>query len=217
MLKAIKNHLLTNFTLQFALALTLFVVSAYWASHQTISDFEAAAFNSIYNWPDYWRPFFLVVTQAGSIYLLALLAVLYLTKRYYHIVIRLLMSGLLAYLLAGVAKDLFGRPRPDGLLLDIIVRDFYVRGPGFPSGHVAMATAMAFTLARYMPRKYLWTVPVGIGLVAVSRIYLGVHAPLDLVGGFALGWISTLLFRNVKLRDIKKNPQTNKVKALKKK
>lgn len=191
-----------NYRVQFAAALALFVVSAYMASSQTLGDLETNIFNTIYYNPPFLRPAFLLITQAGSIIVLMLLAALYFLKRYYHVVIRLLMSGLLAYLLAGVAKDLYGRPRPADLL-DIVVHDLYVHGPGFPSGHVALATAIFLTLGRYMPRKYLWTVPVGIILVAWSRVYLGAHAPLDLVGGFAIGWVSVLLFRNVKLRSIK--------------
>lgn len=197
-----KFQISKNFTLQFGLALLIFAVSAYFASHQTISGVEAAIFGALYDKPAFLRPFFIFITQAGSIYALMGLAVLYLMKRHYHVVVRLLMSGLLAYLLAGVAKDLYGRPRPADLLLDVVVRDFLVRGPGFPSGHVALATAIGLTLTRHMPKQYRWTMPVAIILVAWSRIYLGAHAPLDLIGGFALGWMSVLLFRNVHLRHI---------------
>jgi undecaprenyl-diphosphatase len=212
-----KSRFWNNFSLQFALALLVFVVSAFLASHQTLSNVETDIFDAIYDKPHFLRPFFILITQAGSAYVLMALSAAYLIKKHYHVVIRLLMSGSFAYLLAGVAKDLYGRPRPADLLNDIIVRDFYVRGPGFPSGHAALATAIGLTLARYLPRKYIWTVPVGILLVCWSRIYLGAHAPLDVVGGFALGWMSVLLFRNVKLRDLRRNPQTNKAKALKKK
>lgn len=218
MTEKIKNlDFFKNFTLQFVCAVILFAVSAYLASHAGLSNLETSIFNTIYRWPEALEPMFLFVTQFGSIYILLILSVLYLLKKYYHIVIRLLMSGMLAYLLAGVAKDLVGRPRPSELLLDIIVRDFYVRGPGFPSGHVALATAIALTLGRYIPRKYLWLVPLFVISVAVSRVYLGAHAPLDLVGGFAIGWVATLLFRNVKLLDINKHPQARGKSALKKK
>jgi membrane-associated phospholipid phosphatase len=40
----------------------------------------------------------------------------------------------------------------------------------------------------YLPKMWRWIVPVaGIGAVAWSRMYLGLHAPLDIVGGFAIG------------------------------
>jgi undecaprenyl-diphosphatase len=56
----------------------------------------------------------------------------------------------------------------------------------FPSGHAASAVAAAVTLARLWPngRLVLWLLAV---LVAVSRIYVGVHYPLDVLGGAVLG------------------------------
>ena len=194
-----------NIQLQFVAAAALFGASAYLASHQTISDVESSVFSAIYDTPHWLRPVFLVITQAGSIYMLMALAALYFLKRHYHVVIRLLMSGLLAYLMAGVAKDLLGRDRPAELLLnlDIVVRDFYVTGPGFPSGHTALAAAIGLTLAHSLPKRHIWLPATGIVLVAWSRIFLGAHFPLDVVGGFALGWLAVLLFRHVRLSDIR--------------
>jgi glycosyltransferase 2 family protein len=149
-------------------------------------------------------PFFLLVTQFGGIIVLIVLACIYIVKKHYALVIRMFMAGLLADLLANIAKGFVGRPRPAEYFTDLVLRDPWVGGPGFPSGHTALATAAALVAWSYLPRKYRWIVPVWIIGVAVSRMYVGVHAPMDLVGGFAVGWFSVALFKHVSLRDIRK-------------
>jgi membrane-associated phospholipid phosphatase len=119
------------------------------------------------------------------------------------VLLRLLLTATLAYQLSGFAKDIWGRARPTEILANVLNLDYVVRGPGFPSGHMALATAMALTVGLYLPRKYQWIVPVWIIGVGLSRMYLGIHAPLDIAGGFAIGWLSYALFRHVRLQDIR--------------
>jgi undecaprenyl-diphosphatase len=200
----IQKRLNTLFSPQYqvGLAAALFVFSL-WASKDT----AAAAvgneiFRAIYNLPDGLRPIMLAVTQLGSIYVFFIIVGLYYLKSHYRVVLRLLLSGSLAYLITGVAKDLWGSARPFELLPGITSLELFVRGSGFPSGHVALATAVALTLAYYWPPKYRAVLVLWIIGVATSRMYLGVHAFWDVVGGFAIGWGTYALFRNVKLREL---------------
>ncbi len=197
--KILKNH-----NTQLLMAIVLFALAAFLTSKNHVYGWEEWLFTTIYGWSDALLLPFVIITQAGNVFVFFALAAALLLKKYHAIVIRLLMSGLLSYLLAGVAKDLVGRGRPLELLSDIVYRDYIVRGAGFPSGHTALATAVALVIGAHLPKRYQWLVPAIIIGVALSRIYLGVHLPLDVVGGFAIGWGSVALFRNVQLRTIKK-------------
>ncbi|CAN5618115.1 hypothetical protein BH23PAT2_BH23PAT2_09490 [soil metagenome] len=179
----------------------LFVFAAVLTRPEGASALEEAIFYFFYNVPAFLVPAFFVLTQLGSVYMLGVLVVVYLVFQRYTIGIRLLMAGSLAYLLAGVGKDLFGRGRPNELFEDIVFRDFMVRGPGFPSGHAAMAVALGLTLFHYVPDKWRWPVLILTFLAAVSRMVVGVHTPLDILGGFAIGWGSAMLFRHVHVTD----------------
>jgi glycosyltransferase 2 family protein len=203
-------------TLQLALATSMLIASIAASRGAEIVEWERVVFTSIYTLPDFFFPFFFVITQFGSIYTLGILMILYVTKRHYHIVLRLLMTGTLAYTASGVAKDLWGRARPFELLPDVVSLDYIVRGPGFPSGHTALATALALTIAHYLPKKYWWVAPSLIISVGLSRIYLGVHVPLDIIGGIAIGWVCYALFRHVRLYDVSfMRKQSAKVKKAK--
>ncbi|MPZ71257.1 MAG: phosphatase PAP2 family protein, partial [Actinobacteria bacterium] len=61
-------------------------------------------------------------------------------------------------------------------------------GLGFVSGHAAVATALATVIAAYTGPALTITVAVLAATVALARIYVGAHLPLDVIGGAALGW-----------------------------
>jgi membrane-associated phospholipid phosphatase len=98
-----------------------------------------------------------------------------------------LSAGTLAWVLASAAKAAADRPRPYEVLADAVLRQQPALGTSFPSSHTAVAVAVIVALLPFVPR------PLGIAAIAYavlvgwSRIYLGVHYPLDVLGGAGIG------------------------------
>lgn len=97
----------------------------------------------------------------------------------------------MAWLSSDLAKAVFDRPRPD-----LVPHGAYVYSGSFPSGHSTMAAAAYLTLAmlvasletrrrtKALAYGLAGAVLVGVG---VSRVYLGVHWPSDVLAGWCLG------------------------------
>ena len=89
-------------------------------------------------------------------------------------------------------KPLIGRIRP--FVVNTAV-ELLVAAPtdaSFPSGHTAVSFAAAGAL--YGAGSPLWKpAAVAAALMAVSRLYLYVHWPTDILGGMAVGWLCGLL------------------------
>ena len=84
-------------------------------------------------------------------------------------------------------KVMAGLPRPFDF--DTRVRAIvHASGNGFPSGHTQGAVVLWGFLAVVFRRTWLWMLAaVLMVLVPLSRLYLGVHFPLDLLGGYLIG------------------------------
>jgi glycosyltransferase 2 family protein len=129
-----------------------------------------------------------VVMQAGSRGAIAVVAVVLVVLRRLRVAVAVLVGGWLAWLAAIVAKDVVERARPTSALLERPVREV-VEGSGYPSSHAAIAAALAAATVlglRLRPLPAAVAVAVAV-LTAVARVHLGVHWPLDVLGGAALG------------------------------
>jgi undecaprenyl-diphosphatase len=103
----------------------------------------------------------------------------------------LLASAAGGILLNGVLKLGFNRPRPA-----IFLPEVHTVSSSFPSGH-AMSAAIVYSTVAYLAarlHKRRWArflVMAGafmiIALISLSRLYLGVHYPSDVVAGVAIG------------------------------
>jgi undecaprenyl-diphosphatase len=110
--------------------------------------------------------------------------------------IQLLVSAIGGGLLVRGAKTLIERPRPE--VVEAVVE---VAGYSFPSGHSMGAACVylgiALTLRRHLSARASWLVLAGagllVGLISLSRVYLGVHYASDIAAGVAFGASWTLV------------------------
>jgi len=102
-----------------------------------------------------------------------------------------------------IAKELVSRPRPEIPKADFLIaadKDY-----GFPSGEaliVSAGAAVALALFRNTPRRLGISLLLAMeaALVCISRVYVGGHYPLDVVGGILLGVGVSFIFVGIEKR-----------------
>ena len=133
---------------------------------------------------------FVWLTKLGNHGLIwfVLALVLALVRRNAFLFVLTAVAVLAADGLAGIVKVVVGEKRPNdpGPLVAI------PHSHSFPSGHTATAFAGATMLSLFMPRAAP-AFYVLAAAIAYSRLYVGVHFPLDVVGGAVIGAATALL------------------------
>lgn len=149
--------------------------------------------------PEWFEEMVRDVTALGSyafviIVMVASLGYLFLIRKY-HLALLLLGAELGGILLSNLLKYGFNRPRPG---IDHAAQVFT---PSFPSGHATLAAVTFLTLGALLTRVnadrrakvYFLSIAVILTvMVGMSRMYLGVHYPSDVIAGWCIGsaWAS---------------------------
>lgn len=143
-------------------------------------------------------PFWKVITFLGNggWFWLVAAAVLLISKKTRRVGITALLSITIGFLITNVLlKNIVARPRPFDAYTEIIPLITRPTDFSFPSGHTCASFACALVFFRMLPKKYGVPAVVLAGMVAFSRLYLGVHYPGDVLGGFLVAaFASTLAY-----------------------
>jgi undecaprenyl-diphosphatase len=153
----------------------------------SISAIETDAFRLVNDLPSLPFAIVWVPMQLGNLLVVPAVVVAALIARRWRLALGLGLAGVGVYALAKVVKHYVLRGRP-GTLLDLVtVRGAEPHGLGFVSGHIGVVTALALVAWPWLPRWGRWAVAAAVAAVFLTRMYVGAHLPLDMVGGAALG------------------------------
>ena len=146
--------------------------------------------------------FFRAITSLGDELFYLLLFPFLLWCVDFYLGIRVGITFLLSVYLNNGLKEIFQQPRPFDILPQI--QKVHASGYGFPSGHAQSSLVVWGSIAYW--KKQIWIRNLSILLILLigfSRIYLGVHFPTDILGGWLFGGLilglSYFIFLKIKL------------------
>lgn len=103
------------------------------------------------------------------------------------------LSSGLAWLSGKFIKDFFYLPRPYIVGQHHLLTRSLLDG-SFPSHHAAVAFGLSFAIYFAKPKLGTWLLATSL-LIAVSRVMVGVHYPIDILAGGILGYVSARVIR----------------------
>jgi len=162
----------------------------FYAKSGQISGVEESIFRTLNNVPQWVQVLFLLITIFGAIGVAWIISLVLLVRRRYAFAVQLWLAAMIAWWGAKLIKNFHVRLRPYDILQNVHVADVRDAAFGYPSGHMAVATAMALIIGQRLGptgRRWLY---VFVALIGISRVVVGMHSPLDIVGGFGVGLIA---------------------------
>lgn len=174
------------------------------------SNFDTTIADAIHSLHQPWLDtFFTLFTSLGNLEVmlplsLGILALLLIKKQYRNAAVLTFGVGGAA-LLNVLLKNLFDRDRPD-LWVSLVHETSY----SFPSGHAMASCALALCIIAFVWKTKWRTVVLVCGisfmaLIGISRVYVGVHYPTDVLGGWILGgtWVALVVLVSLRVHQFR--------------
>lgn len=159
---------------------------------------------------DWMDGFWKTITHLGDggIFWIVLALILLIPKQTRKAGVSALLAMGIGALITNVAiKNIVARIRPYDTITELILLIERQHDFSFPSGHTCASLAAACALYHTLPRKWGVACIVLAVLIALSRLYVGVHYPSDVLGGAAVGifagwagWKLQEILRNRRIR-----------------
>jgi membrane-associated phospholipid phosphatase len=165
-------------------------LTALLSSDQQVTDVERRLFVVMNGLPDAFSPVLFAAMQAGALVAVFICGLFALFAGRPRLAGLIVLAGGSAWVLAKFVKRVVERGRPVDYLPDVLIRGAEQMGQGFPSGHAAVAAAMATVVTPYLSTRGRVVVWLIVALVALARVYTGAHLPYDVVAGVFVGWIT---------------------------
>jgi membrane-associated phospholipid phosphatase len=170
-----------------AVPLAGLVWSAWRAHGNDVSGSEERVFRAFNAAPDGLAPFLWPVMQMGSLGAVYVVAADQYRREGRAQAIAVAATGTAVWGGIKLIKPIVGRGRPVDHLERVRVRGRGQSGLGYPSGHAAVSLTLALSASVNARDRRLAV--LGAAVTAVSRMYVGAHLPLDVVGGASAGWL----------------------------
>jgi len=167
----------------------------------SVGGLERRVFRAVNDLPAALGPAVWPVLQLGSLLAAPVVALVALLARRPRLAVAALVVGVAKLLAERLVKAAVSRQRPWTSIGPDIHRYGQVplSGESFVSGHAMLAAALAVVVTPYLNGRWRLLPAALAALVALGRVYVGAHAPLDVLcgaaGGVAVGAVVDLLVR----------------------
>jgi undecaprenyl-diphosphatase len=174
-----------------AAGLVVVVLCGLVAGTGRVGGVERSVFRAVNDLPGWLYPVLWPFQQFGNLLVALVVGVaVALLLRQWWVAVAVGAAVVLKLLGEQAVKEVVQRSRPGTTIGDVTMRgDVSAHGLSFVSGHAVIVTAVAGLLTPILPKAWRWVPWAIVVLNGVTRIYVGAHNPLDVVGGIGVGLV----------------------------